>query len=161
MQSYFRTELCGVMHKLTEERITLNIIHHLENEGWKIACFDFPQSGTGKAIYADKDLCADCERIIPDIIAVKDKQILVFENKDRFYAPDFNKVNKMRTTKAYERDIQKIAKADHTYQILYGVGGPNIDKFIKPAILSQNHLDFIYTSDETKTMQLFPFYNKK
>ncbi len=36
---------------MTEEQVTKAILNHLVKNCWKIICFDFPQSGTGKYIH--------------------------------------------------------------------------------------------------------------
>lgn len=35
---------------MKEERVSINILNWLESNGWKIICYDFPQSGTGQKI---------------------------------------------------------------------------------------------------------------
>ena len=58
-------------------------------------CYDFPQSGTGVFLHINDELRTGKSKdaIVPDIIAVKHGVALYFENKDRFYEPDFIKIN--------------------------------------------------------------------
>ena len=45
-------ERCLIMR---EERVTINILNWLESNGWKIICYDFPQSGTGVLLHPNSD----------------------------------------------------------------------------------------------------------
>ena len=42
--------------RLTEEQATKAILDWLEENGWKIICFDFPQSGTGVSLHPNEEL---------------------------------------------------------------------------------------------------------
>ena len=77
---------------MKEEQVTKALLKWLIDNNWKIICFDFPQSGTGRVLHPNN---ANDEKnkdsIIPDIVAVKDEVCVFFENKDRFYYPDYKK----------------------------------------------------------------------
>lgn len=45
---------------MTEEQVTKAILQYLQNKGWHIVCFDFPQSGTGRVLHPNN---ADGEKI--------------------------------------------------------------------------------------------------
>jgi hypothetical protein len=90
--------------RLTEEQITKSILIWLEINGWKIICFDFPQSGTGFVLHPNPDvreLTKNKGAIIPDIVAFKDKTAIFFENKDRFVLADFEKLSAIKFGNSY------------------------------------------------------------
>lgn len=79
---------------MTEEQVTKSLLHYLTDNGWHIVCFDFPQSGTGRILHPNNaNSQKNKDSIIPDIVAVKNNISLFFENKDRYYFPDYEKVN--------------------------------------------------------------------
>lgn len=94
---------------MTEEQVTKALLQYLTDNGWHIVCFDFPQSGTGRILHPNN---ANGEKnkdsIIPDIVAVKNNVSLFFENKDRFYFPDYIKINEMIVNNQYTNAIDKL-----------------------------------------------------
>lgn len=110
---------------MTEEQVTKAILSYLINNGWHIVCFDFPQSGTGRVLHPNN---ADGEKnkdsIIPDIVAVKNNISLFFENKDRFYFPDYKKVNELIVDNQYTNAIDKLLSDYKIENIFYGIGLP-------------------------------------
>jgi len=113
--------------RLTEEQITKTIISWLTKLGWKLLCFDFPQSGTGISLHPNTELRTTKNRgaIIPDVVAIKDKVVVFFENKDRFVLEDFVKVDELKQTTDYSIAIQKLLKGLKYSKIYYGVGLPD------------------------------------
>ncbi|MBX3163876.1 MAG: hypothetical protein KF900_05305 [Bacteroidetes bacterium] len=110
--------------RITEEKATKAILDWLENNGWEIICFDFPQSGTGISLHPNSDLRTTKNKgaFIPDIVAIKNETVIFFENKDRFVLDDFLKVQDLRQNNDYSNSIEKLL-ADFEYtQIFYGVG---------------------------------------
>ncbi|MCZ2247156.1 MAG: hypothetical protein LC111_00150 [Bacteroidia bacterium] len=110
--------------RITEEQATKAILDWLENNGWEIICFDFPQSGTGVSLHPNSDLRTTKNKgaFIPDIVAIKNETVVFFENKDRFVLDDFVKVQDLRQNNDYSNSIDKLL-ADFEYsQIFYGVG---------------------------------------
>ena len=49
---------------MREEQVTKNILDWLESNGWKIICYDFPQSGTGVLLHLNKENRTDNSRIV-------------------------------------------------------------------------------------------------
>lgn len=90
---------------MKEEQVTKKIMSELVNKGFTIKAFDYPQSGTGVILYArNKKL----PKINLDIIAVKDDKLWVFENKDRFYKKDFEKLKFLRENLEEYKDAFKV-----------------------------------------------------
>lgn len=110
---------------MTEEQVTKAILQYLQNKGWHIVCFDFPQSGTGRILHPNN---ADGEKnkdsIIPDIVAVKNDIALFFENKDRFYLPDYKKVNELIVNNQFTSAIGNLLSGYNIENIYYGIGLP-------------------------------------
>ena len=54
---------------MREEQVTKNILDWLEGNGWKIICYDFPQSGTGVLLHLNNSNRTEKNKggIIPDI----------------------------------------------------------------------------------------------
>lgn len=110
--------------RITEEQLTKTIINWLELNGWKIICFDFPQSGTGISLHPNEDIRVGKNKgkFIPDIVAIKDDTVIFFENKDRFVLSDFIKVQNLRQNNNYSNSVAKLL-ADFNYShIFYGIG---------------------------------------
>ena len=98
--------------RITEEQVTKIILKWLETTGWEIICFDFPQSGTGISLHLNEDLRDGKNKgvIIPDIIAIKNNEVVFFENKNRFELSDFLKLENLKTTNNYTMSISKLLK---------------------------------------------------
>ena len=77
---------------MTEEMVTKGILGFLMNRGWKIVSFDYPQSGTGRALHPRECSSKTEGVLIPDVVAVKDGVSIYLENKDHYYHDDFVKV---------------------------------------------------------------------
>lgn len=75
---------------MNEEKVTKKIMGELDKDGFTILAFDYPQSGTGVLLIPDKE---GLPRINIDIIAVRDRELYLFENKDRYYPKDFEKLS--------------------------------------------------------------------
>jgi hypothetical protein len=146
MQYYFLTVHYGGMLKMREEKVTITILKWLQNNGWQIICFDFPQSGTGVSLHPNQDLREKTKNkgaIIPDIVANKDKISLFFENKDRFVLSDFQKINLIKTGGDYDNSIAELLKNYPTDEIYYGIGLPN-SKLLEKKLNEHEYLvDFI------------------
>ena len=144
--------------RLTEEQITKAILDWLEEKGWEIICYDFPQSGTGISLHPNEELRTTKNKgaIIPDIVAIKGTTVLFFENKDRFVLSDFVKVNDLKTGTDYSASLQKLLKNYKVTQIFYGVGLPNNDNILNRITEHQEKIDFAVCveSDKTITVQL-------
>ena len=110
--------------RITEEQVTKGILNWLESNGWKIICFDFPQSGTGVSLHPNQELRTTKNKgaFIPDIVAIKNEIVLFFENKDRFVLGDFLKVQELKLTTNYTYSIKKLLSGYIFSKIYYGVG---------------------------------------
>lgn len=110
---------------MTEEQVTKTLLQYLTDNDWHIVSFDFPQSGTGKVLHPNN---ANGEKnkdsMIPDIVAVKNHTSLFFENKDRFYFPDYKKVNELIVDNQYTNAIDKLLSDYKIENIFYGIGLP-------------------------------------
>ena len=101
-------ERCLVMK---EERVTINILNWLESNGWKIICYDFPQSGTGVLLHPNSDENRTTKNkggIIPDILATRNSVALFFENKDRFVLSDFEKLKEIKSCAIKARQMTSV-----------------------------------------------------
>lgn len=127
---------------MTEEQVTKKILSWLIDKGWRIVCFDFPQSGTGRFLHPNNTAEKNKKAINPDIVAVKGYNCLFFENKGYFYFPDFQKVNELRHTDDYSDSIDMLLKDYKIKNILYGIGYP-ASAHKKKAKESLDMVDFI------------------
>lgn len=137
---------------MTEEHVTKAIMAKLMSNGWHIVCFDFPQSGTGRVLHPNS---ADGEKnkdsIIPDIVAVKETVGIFFENKDRFYYPDYQKVNGLIEDNQYTNAISLLLHDYDVRNIYYGIGLPTI-KHKKKSQESAELVDFIVGVEEDRSV---------
>ncbi|HFU3722115.1 TPA: hypothetical protein ACGO5I_001773 [Streptococcus suis] len=74
---------------MNEETVTKTIMGELHKQGFRVLAFDYPQSGTGVLLIPEK---TDLPRMNIDIIAVRNNELYFFENKDRYYPKDFEKL---------------------------------------------------------------------
>lgn len=110
---------------MTEEQVTKAILTWLIKNKWQIVCFDFPQSGTGRVLHPNTALSEkNKDSIIPDIVAVKKGTCVFFENKDRFYMPDYDKVNNLIKHEDYSQAINRLLSKHNIEKIYYGIGLP-------------------------------------
>lgn len=136
---------------MTEERVTIKIIEYLKSNKWEIVCFDYPQSGTGISIHLNEDLRTSKNKgaIIPDIIALKNNNILFFENKDRFVFNDFIKIENLRINSHYFESINRLLSKYEYSKIYYGVGMPQSIGNIKKTLMNIHMIDFaLFVNEE-------------
>lgn len=129
---------------MTEENVTKAIINYLESSGWKIVCFDFPQSGTGISLHLNQSLRSGKNKglIIPDIIAYRNKKVLFFENKDRYVFSDIFKINAIKSQNRYSESLGKLLSKYDYDTIYFGIGLPHIESNILKALNNANEIDF-------------------
>jgi hypothetical protein len=129
---------------MTEEFVTKAILIWLESLGWKIICFDFPQSGTGVSLHINSDLRVGKNQkvIIPDIIAYKNQRVLFLENKDRFVFNDFIKLEMIKNQGNYSESLEKLLLNHQHLEIYYGVGMPYSVKNIQNTLHNVEKIDF-------------------
>ncbi|MDX5422132.1 MAG: hypothetical protein LPK14_07755 [Hymenobacteraceae bacterium] len=130
---------------MTEEQVTKALLHWLEEHGWEILCFDFPQSGTGVCLQPDEPVPGSKNRamIIPDIVAWKAGAVVFFENKSRFSLADLVKVHSLRTANRYIRGIQALLNGYQVCDIHYGIGLFRSAKDLAKAMENRQMADFI------------------
>lgn len=136
--------------RLTEEQVTKAIIRWLVTSGWTIISFDYPQSGTGRALHPNNELSKTDGIFIPDIVAHKNETIVFFENKDRFVLDDFNKVERLRNSNAYSTDIEVLTSLYPHKNIYYGVGMPDKENYIAKTKENIEKVDFIVLAIDKK-----------
>lgn len=133
---------------MTEEQVTKALLNWLIQNEWKIICFDFPQSGTGIMLHPDNSFYEkNRDGIIPDIVAVKHDVGLFFENKDRFFLPDYQKICELRTDNKYTNAIKSLLNGIKLNSIYYGIGLPT-KKHTRRSVESAFLVDFIIGVDE-------------
>ena len=140
---------------MTEEQVTKAILKWLTDNQWEIVCFDFPQSGTGRLLHPNLSSDKNRKAINPDIVAVRDHVCVFFENKDRFYYPDYEKINNLRVNQDYSEAISALLAGYSVSNIYYGIGLPT-QKHKKKSEDSVNLVDFIIGVNEDRSM--IPLY---
>src|SRR3989344_169986 len=98
--------------RMTEEQVTKAILKWLVENKWKIICYDFSQSGTGKVLHHNERISGNKNKssLIPDIVAIKNDQVVFIENKDRFELSDVEKLNRDKIKNNYSESIKKLLK---------------------------------------------------
>ena len=140
---------------MTEEQVTKSLLQHLTNNDWHIVCFDFPQSGTGRVLHPnDAEGEKNKDSIIPDIVVVKNDIALFFENKDRFYFPDYKKINNLILNNQYTKAIDDLLSTYKTKNIYYGIGLPT-GKHKEKSKESVGLVDFILGVNAEKLLQFY------
>ena len=141
---------------MREERVTINILNWLEENGWQIVCYDFPQSGTGILLHPNGDNRTEKNKggIIPDIIAVKEDIALFFENKDRFYQPDFDKLFEIKTENNFSDSLSQLLSGFSISKMVYGIGIPEEKKHLEKSKTQLDKIDFLITTDDNKNVKV-------
>lgn len=141
---------------MREENVTKNILQWLQKNNWEIICFDFPQSGTGVLLHLNNSNRTEKNKggIIPDIIAVKNDIAVFFENKDRFYQPDFDKLFEIKTESNYSESLEQLLSGYNISDIYYGIGIPNSKNGIKKSKEYLEKIDFLISTSEKKEITI-------
>jgi hypothetical protein len=141
---------------MREENVTKHILQWLQKNSWEIICFDFPQSGTGILLHLNNVNRTEKNKggIIPDIIAVKKGIAVFFENKDRFYEPDFHKLYEIRTDLNYSDSLDQILNGHNVKVIYYGIGIPDLEKEIEKSKVHIAKIDFLVTTNKKKVVTI-------
>lgn len=133
---------------MTEEMVTKSIMKWLHENGWTILTYDFPQSGTGKQFLPDdSEGNKNLNAIVPDIVTVRDGQCLFFENKNRYYYPDYKKINNLIHDNIYQNNINDFLNGYQIDKIYYGIGLPEIN-YKGKAVENKEMTNFIVTVSE-------------
>tara|TARA_B100000963_G_C22591749_1_gene655860 strand:+ start:1253 stop:1702 length:450 start_codon:yes stop_codon:yes gene_type:complete len=141
---------------MREERVTINILNWLEENDWEIVCYDFPQSGTGILLHPNGDNRTEKNKggIIPDIIAVNKNIALFFENKDRFYQPDFDKLFEIKTENNFSDSLNQLLSGFSISKIVYGIGIPGVNKYLEKSKSQLDKIDFLITTNDNKNVEV-------
>lgn len=142
---------------ITEEFVTTKLVSWLKSNGWRILCFDFPQSGTGFCLRPNGSVSKTKDVIIPDIVAEKDNCGVVFENKDRFFLGDFNKVEKLRLSSNYVDGLKVLFAGELPSKMFYGISFPNFEYQLAKAEPFLKKTDFLVTV--TPDGKVIEYYN--
>lgn len=139
---------------MKEEQVTKAILKWLINNRWTIVCFDFPQSGTGRSLHPNKrNDTKNRASIIPDIVAVRDGTCVFFENKDRFYLPDYEKQSMLIKGNDYSDAISALLAPFDVRRLYYGIGFPSI-KYTKSSEDATHLIDFLICVNEDKSISI-------
>jgi|LSQX01.1.fsa_nt_gb hypothetical protein len=138
---------------MSEEYVTKSILKWLISNGWEIVAFDYPGSGTGKALQKDDDNSKNKNAIIPDVVAIKNNIACFFENKDRFFLNDFLKQNSLILNNLYSQSISNLLKNYHIDFIYYGIGLP-VNKYSVKANACSEMVDFIIGVNANGTIEV-------
>lgn len=136
---------------MREEHVTKALLKWLIGNEWEIICFDFPQSGTGRLLHPNGASEKNKGAINPDIVAVRNRVCLFFENKDRFYFPDYEKVNSLIVDNQYTDAIATLLSGHNVEQIFYGIGLP-AEKHSDKSKQASSLVDFILGVQIDKTI---------
>ena len=141
---------------MREEKVTKIILDWLEENGWTIICYDFPQSGTGVLLHLNNSNRTEKNKggIIPDIIAVKHDAALFFENKDRFYEPDFEKLNEIKTKENYSDSLNQLLNGLNIQFIYYGIGIPDLKDEVRKSSQHLQKIDFLISTNDKKEVRI-------
>lgn len=141
---------------MREERVTINILNWLEKNGWQIVCYDFPQSGTGILLHPNGDNRTEKNKggIVPDIIAVKEDTALFFENKDRFYQPDFDKLFEIKSENNFSDSLSQLLSGFSISKMVFGIGIPEEKKHLEKSKTQLDKIDFLITTDDNKNVKV-------
>lgn len=142
---------------LTEEQITKATLTWLESNDWEIICYDFPQSGSGISLHPNDDFRSskNKESIIPDIVAFKNKTVVLLENKNRFYLNDFLKLQHLKNTTDYSHSIGALLSNYDYTKIYYGVALPDNTKTQLNIKNNLDKIDFAILVDNNLTTNIF------
>jgi hypothetical protein len=129
------------MERLTEEQITRFLIGHLKKIGFNIFSYDFPQSGTGYILRPNSTEIKhkNINFWIPDIIAIKDRKLYLFENKDHYSNSDIKKIQSIRQNRSHSEAIDKLLYRTKTDKFFFILGFPI--NFYKPETQITDFID--------------------
>ena len=146
--------------RMTEEQVTKAIIRWLVAAGWEILSFDYPQSGTGRALHPVGSLAKTDGSIIPDIIAHKSHRLIFFEDKSQYTHSDFEKIERLRHTDAYNYAIAELAGQRIYTQTYFGIGFQSESSQVGKSCKDWTMADFLVTvsADGCVTPQYDPHH---
>ena len=140
--------------RMSEEFVTKSLIRWLMSSGWIIVCYDYPQSGIGKHLHPINTVSKTEGIIIPDIVAIKGTLVVHFENKNRFFLEDFNKVSYLKNTSDYDEAYSELLDGYKFTSIYYGVGMPYSPKNYSRSLSVAEKVDFMVFLKEDNSVQI-------
>lgn len=140
--------------RITEEKLTKIVLDWLELNNWEIICYDFPQSGTGVLLHSNQSNDKNKGGFIPDIVAIKNGIVLVFENKNRFVLEDYEKVDFLRNTDIYADAFNTLLTTFSFQTIYYGVAIPLTKNNLSKNKVFQHLIDFTIMVNNDNTVQV-------
>lgn len=138
---------------MREEEVTKNILRFLIDRQWQIVCYDFPQSGTGKPLHPNGATSKNEGVIIPDVVAVRAGIALYLENKDRYYYPDYQKVQSIIRDNKYSDDFSKLFAGFNVTKMIAGIGLPT-SKYVGDAVANCSMVDIVLCVDDDGTVHI-------
>lgn len=139
---------------MTEEKLTKIVLDWLEANHWEIICYDFPQSGTGVLLHSNQSNDKNKGGFIPDIVAIKNEIVVVFENKNRFVLEDYEKVDFLRNTDSYKAAFDELLKVFSYKSIYYGIAIPLTNSNLSKDKSNQHLVDFTIMVDNDNIVQI-------
>jgi hypothetical protein len=135
---------------MTEEFVTLSVMRTLIGKGWTILTYDYPKSGTGIMLHPEErgEAHKNKASIIPDIVAVKKDIVLFFENKNKFFLPDFLKLQEIRDTSRYDNSIANLLSYYAPQEIIYGVTVPDIPGVLEKCLRQTDKIDLLLSVNQ-------------
>jgi len=127
---------------MREEQVTKCIMRFLMDRAWTVVSYDFPQSGTGRAIHPNGAASKTKGVIVPDIVAVRNGVVLYLENKDRYYAPDYKKVHDIIVGNNYSEGFHDLLRGYLVSCYVCGVGLP-AESFVGEAVANASLVDLV------------------
>ena len=108
---------------MSEEQVTRAILKWLMERGWTILDYDFPGGGTGRKFHVGDIADSKTKGIVtPDIIAIRDKTIIVFENKAVDTLSDYDKVARLREDKEFLGLLRNAYPDEYVECVTWGIG---------------------------------------
>jgi hypothetical protein len=140
--------------RMTEEKLTKIVLDWLEANHWEIICYDFPQSGTGVLLHSNQSNDKNKGGFIPDIVAIKNKNVVVFENKNRFVLEDYEKIDFLRNTDSYTNAFEKLLNTYSYQTIYYGIAIPLTKSNLLKDKINHYLVDFTIMVDNDNIAQI-------
>ena len=129
--------------RMTEEQVTKFIMRWLVADGWEIVSYDFPQSGTGRALHPSNTSSKNLGTVIPDIIAYRNGAVLIMEDKDRVVKSDFEKQQFIKSSGIYDEALMELLGQREVSTKVFGIGLPQSDGNAQRIQLLQDMVDVV------------------
>jgi hypothetical protein len=109
--------------RLREEEVTRLALTWLRSRQFQILHFDYPGSGTGKALHPNSEFrtTKNAGVLIPDIIAHRSTSLTFFENKVRFAYADVEALLLLRDSGRYSSAVDNLRKRANAEQHFVGI----------------------------------------